>query len=131
MLSCHKKGQVSRGQKQLISWEHDMKHQNETIFELQAELCKTLANPKRLEILSALKDGEKRVTDLVAIIGISKANVSQHLAFMRHKGIVMTRKEGVYIFYSLTSQKIIKACSIMREVLTEQMERNGKILRAR
>ena len=108
-----------------------MKRQNETIFELQAELCKTMANPRRLEILSALKDGEKRVTDLVAIIGISKANVSQHLAFMRHKGIVMTRKEGVYIFYSLTSQKIIKACSIMREMLIEQMEENEKILRGR
>ena len=108
-----------------------MKRQNETIFELQAELCKTMANPRRLEILSALKDGEKRVTDLVAIIGISKANVSQHLAFMRHKGIVETRKEGVYIFYSLTSSKIIKACSIMREVLIEQMERSEKILRDR
>ena len=99
----------------------------ETIFELQAELCKTMANPRRLEILSALKDGEKRVKDLVGIIGIPKANVSQHLAFMRHKGIVKTRKEGVYIFYSLTSRKILEACSIMKEVLAEQIRESGRL----
>jgi ArsR family transcriptional regulator len=104
-----------------------MKQRTERIFELQAELCKTIANPRRLEILSALKDGEKRVNDLVAIIGIPKANVSQHLAFMRRSGIVVTRKEGTYIFYSLASPKILKACAIMREVLAEQMAKNGML----
>jgi ArsR family transcriptional regulator len=104
-----------------------MKQRTERIFELQAELCKTIANPRRLEILSALKGGEKRVNDLVAIIGIPKANVSQHLAFMRRSGIVVTRKEGTYIFYSLASPKILKACAIMREVLAEQMAKNGML----
>jgi ArsR family transcriptional regulator len=106
-----------------------MKRNNGKIFELQAELCKTIANPKRLEILSALKDGEKRVADLVETIGIPKANVSQHLAYMRHSGIVKTRKEGTFIYYSLTSPKILKACSIMREVLNEQMKIKARIFR--
>ncbi|MDP2689948.1 MAG: metalloregulator ArsR/SmtB family transcription factor, partial [Deltaproteobacteria bacterium] len=55
------------------------------IFELQAEICKTLANPKRLEIISALKDGELSVGDLVERLGITKANVSQHLAVLRQR----------------------------------------------
>jgi ArsR family transcriptional regulator len=101
----------------------------EDIFELQAELCKTIANPRRLEILNALRDGEKRVGDLVAILGVAKANVSQHLAFMRHKGIVRTRKEGVYIYYSLANPRILKACSIMKEVLREQMRNKGRLFK--
>ena len=91
------------------------------LYELQAEVCKTLANPKRLEIINALKDGEKSVTDLVDILGVPKANVSQHLAVMRHKGVLKTRKKGVNVYYSIVNQKVVKACTLMREVLTEQI----------
>jgi DNA-binding transcriptional ArsR family regulator len=66
---------------------------DKAIFEMQAEICKTLTNPKRIEILNALKTDERTVTDLVNILGASKANVSQHLAVMRHKGILITRRE--------------------------------------
>ena len=102
--------------------------QNKTLFELQSEVCKTLASPKRLEILNALKDGEKTVTELVDILGVPKANVSQHLAVMRHKGILKTRREGVNIFYSVANQKVIQACVLMREVLTEQMQEKTKLI---
>ncbi len=102
--------------------------QNKTLFELQSEVCKTLASPKRLEILNALKDGEKTVTELVDILGVPKANVSQHLAVMRHKGILKTRREGVNIFYSVSNQKVIQACILMREVLTEQMQEKSKLI---
>ena len=98
------------------------------IFELQAEVCKTLASPKRLEIIHALKKGEKTVTELVDILGVPKANVSQHLAMMRHKGILKSRRSGVNIFYSLSNNKVMKACMLMREVLTEQLESQSKIV---
>jgi ArsR family transcriptional regulator len=102
--------------------------QNKTLFELQSEICKTLASPKRLEILNALKDGEKTVTELVEILGVPKANVSQHLAVMRHKGILMTRREGVNIFYSVANAKVIQACVLMREVLTEQTQEKSRLI---
>jgi len=102
--------------------------QNKTLFELQAEVCKTLSSPKRLEILNALKDGEKTVTELVDILGVPKANVSQHLAVMRHKGILKSRRNGVNIFYTLASSKVIQACILMREVLTEQMRERSKLI---
>ncbi len=98
------------------------------MFELQAEVCKTLASPKRLEIISALKDGEKTVGELVGILGVPKANVSQHLAVMRLKGILNSRREGVNIYYSITNPKVIDACSLMREVLTEQMQERSKLI---
>jgi DNA-binding transcriptional ArsR family regulator len=93
---------------------------DKAIFEMQAEICKTLTNPKRIEILNALKTDERTVTDLVNILGASKANVSQHLAVMRHKGILMTRREGVNIFYRVANPKVIEACALMKEVLFEQ-----------
>jgi DNA-binding transcriptional ArsR family regulator len=93
---------------------------DKAIFEMQAEICKTLTNPKRIEILNALKTDERTVTDLVNILGASKANVSQHLAVMRHKGILITRREGVNIFYRVANTKVIDACSLMKEVLFEQ-----------
>jgi len=93
---------------------------DKSIFEMQAEICKTLTNPKRIEILNALKTDERTVTDLVNILGASKANVSQHLAVMRHKGILTTRREGVNIFYRVANPKVIEACSLMKEVLFEQ-----------
>jgi len=93
---------------------------DKTIYEMQAEICKTLTNPKRIEILNVLKTEEKTVTELVNALGASKANVSQHLAVMRHKGILATRREGVNIFYRVANPKVIDACSLMKEVLFEQ-----------
>ena len=93
---------------------------DKAIFEMQAEICKTLTNPKRIEILNALKTEERTVTELVNILGASKANVSQHLAVMRHKGILTTRREGVNIFYRVANPKVIEACTLMKEVLFEQ-----------
>jgi len=93
---------------------------DKSIFEMQAEICKTLTNPKRIEILSVLKTDERTVTELVNALGASKANVSQHLAVMRHKGILTTRREGVNIYYRVANPKVIDACSLMKEVLFEQ-----------
>ena len=105
-----------------------MKKTFKTLFELQADVCKTLASPKRLEIISVLKDGEKSVGELVEILGVPKANVSQHLSVMRHKGILKSRREGVNIYYSITNPKVVKACMLMKEVLTEQLRERNELL---
>ncbi|MBI1912308.1 MAG: winged helix-turn-helix transcriptional regulator [Deltaproteobacteria bacterium] len=97
------------------------------VFELQAEICKTLANPKRLEIIAALKEGELSVGELVERLEITKANVSQHLAVLRQRKVVKTRRDGVNIFYSINNPKIIEACSLMKAVLLEQIEEGEKL----
>ena len=98
-----------------------------TIYNFQAEISKTLAHPVRLAILHSLRDGEKNVNELTNIIGISQSNLSQHLALMRQKGIVKTRKQGASIFYSVVNSKINQACDMVREVLLDQLNQRHEL----
>ncbi len=97
------------------------------IFELHAALCQTLANPVRLRILNALGERELTVNAIAEQLGVPQANVSQHLSVLRERGVVSARREGVRIYYSIASPKIIKACDLIREVLFEQMTSTGEI----
>jgi ArsR family transcriptional regulator len=101
-----------------------------TIYELQAEISKTLAHPIRLAILHQLKAGEKTVNELTETIGASQSNVSQHLAIMRQRQIVKTRKDGASIFYRVSSPKISQACDMVREVLLEQLNQREEIAKS-
>ena len=98
------------------------------VFNLQAEICKTLANPKRLEIIYALKEGELAAGELVKRLGIPKANVSQHLAILRQRRVVVSRRDGVNIYYSIANPKIVQACALMREMLMEQLKEDGRLV---
>jgi ArsR family transcriptional regulator len=100
----------------------------EGIYELQADVCKIFANAKRLEIISLLKDREIQANELLEKIGLSKANLSQHMAVLKAKGVVVTRREGVNMFYRIANPKIIQACNLMREVLAEQIREKGRIV---
>ena len=97
------------------------------LFKMQADICKTMADPKRLMIVHKLREGELSVGELAARLGFPQANISQHLSLMRKRGIVTTRREGTSIFYSLASRKIADACDIVQCVLAEQLEGNRKL----
>ncbi len=88
--------------------------------ELHAQICKGLADPKRLLILNALRDGERSVTDICEELDLPQSNVSQHLAVLRDRGLADTRRDGQRIFYSVSSPKIIAAMDLLREVMHEQ-----------
>ncbi|WP_258188352.1 ArsR/SmtB family transcription factor [Candidatus Hakubella thermalkaliphila] len=94
------------------------------IYQLQAEICRTLSDPKRLLILNELREGERSVTELARELGLNQANVSQHLALLRQGGLVKSRKDGANIYYSLATPRIIEACDIVHQLLVEQLERN-------
>jgi len=98
------------------------------LFKLQAKVCKTMANPVRMEIIYALKEGEKTVSELVESIGITKSNISQHLSVMKGAEMVRSRREGQNIFYSMANEKIIEACGLMREVLMDQLSERQKLM---
>jgi len=102
------------------------------IYEMQAELCKTLSNPKRLEILDILKrEGEVTVNALAELLEIPKANTSQHLAVLRQAGVVNTRRDGINVFYSLRSDRISEACSVTRQILLERLEAQMQVMKER
>ena len=89
--------------------------------ELHARICKGLADPKRLLILNALRDSELSVTELCDALDLPQANISQHLGVLRDRGLVASRRDGQWVYYSLTSNKIIQALDLLREMMAEQM----------
>ena len=98
------------------------------IYELHADLCKIFSNAKRLEIIDSLKDKEMSASELIARIGLSKANLSQHMGVLRSKGVILTRREGVNVYYRIANRKIVQACHLIREVLLEQFQEKGKMV---
>lgn len=101
--------------------------QNRQVYRLHASICHTLSNPKRLEIIDRLRNAELSVGSLAAALEISQANLSQHLSLMRQRGIVISRRQGLNVFYRLSSPKITRACELMREVLLEQLETGAEL----
>jgi ArsR family transcriptional regulator len=94
------------------------------IFYLQAELCKCLADPKRLMIIHELREGERSVGELAEVLGLKQSNASQHLAVMRRAGIITPRREGSTVYYSLINPKIAEACDLVRGVIADYLQRN-------
>lgn len=100
------------------------------LFIRHAEICKTFSNPKRLEIINALRDNvELTASDLLEKISISKANLSQHMAVLVGKGVVNSRREGLNVCYQLADKRITQACDIMREVLLSHLEAQAKAIK--
>jgi DNA-binding transcriptional ArsR family regulator len=94
---------------------------------LQAEVLKTLASPRRLDILHELANGPIEVGRLAAAIGASQPNVSQHLAVLRTAGIVEAEREGREVRYRLADPDVLVACALMRSVLERRLSRLGEL----
>ena len=97
------------------------------IYERQVRICKAFANTARLHILELLGKREHGVSELQRQLGISKANLSQHLAILRAAGVVATRRNGKQIYCSLAIPEVKQACQLIRGVLRAQL-RNGRRL---
>lgn len=97
---------------------------------LHSEVCKTLANPKRQEILDNLRDQEMTVNELVEKTGITQANLSQHLAILRSKGILITRRDGINVYYKLSSPKIMQAFDLISQLLKDSSDSQAKTINA-
>ncbi len=99
-----------------------MEERERKLYKLQAELCQTLTDPIRLELLHLIGTGERTVGELVGATGLRQANVSQHLAVLRQRSIVHTRRTGTTIHYTLAYPQILDACAITRSILVLQLE---------
>lgn len=97
------------------------------VLERQVRICKAFANETRLQMLELLAEGEWPVAELQTELGVSKPNLSQHLALLKGAGIVSTRREGRSIFCSLAFPEVKQACKLIGDVLRAQL-RNGRSL---
>jgi ArsR family transcriptional regulator len=85
-------------------------------YEKNAETYKILANSKRLEILNLLREQEMPVEELVKTLGISKSNVSQHLALLRHAKLVTVHRKGLNGYYNIIDPRIVEPCRILHKL---------------
>ena len=95
-------------------------------YRIHAEMCKVFSTPTRLEILHLLRYDELSVTELIDKSKLSQANISQHLAIMKARGIVVSRRDGKNIYYRLANPKIVRAFDIIRDALVEKMKKDSK-----
>ncbi len=83
---------------------------------MAAQAIKAIAHPLRLKILCVLGDQESSVQDLVENVGTSQSNISQHLAILRNKGVLATRKDANRVFYRIGDKRTLKLVGMMRDV---------------
>jgi ArsR family transcriptional regulator len=81
-----------------------------------AQAIKAIAHPLRLKILCVLGDQEVSVQDIVGEVGTSQSNISQHLAILREKGVLATRKDANRVFYRIDDLRTLKLIGMMRDV---------------
>ncbi len=97
------------------------------IFERQVQICKAFANSTRLRMLDLLGRHDWSSADLQKTLGVSKANLSQHVMVLKSAGVIVRRREGKEVFFSLAMPEVKKACQLIQHVLRAQI-RNGQRL---
>ncbi len=98
------------------------------VLELVAERFKALAEPARLRILNALRDGERTVSELMEETGLGQANASKHLQLLYSLGFVERRKEGLYVYYRLEGEDVFRLCDLMCGRLAAEADERGRML---
>ena len=94
----------------------------EALRRFKAEVFQVLAHPTRIHIIECLRDGELPVSAILEQIGIEPANASQHLAVLRGRRLVVTRKEGNQVFYSLRDPMLMEVLDTMRQYFQAHLE---------
>jgi len=95
----------------------------------KAGIFQALANPTRIAIVELLRDeGEVPVTQILDLLGIEQSNASQHLAILRNKRIVMTRKQGNQVFYSLRDKVLGKVLDLLKKYFISQLTEESDML---
>jgi DNA-binding transcriptional ArsR family regulator len=87
----------------------------------KAEFFKALAHPVRIRILDCLRDGEKSVNELSQLLRIEPANVSQQLAIMRVRNIVIGRKSGSNVYYSVSDTTLFKLLDVAKNIFNNHL----------
>jgi len=98
------------------------------VRQFKASIFQALAHPTRIQILEVLRDGELSVGAILARVGRDQANISQHLASMRQRGLVVNRKEGNQVFYSVRDPLLFEVLELMRRFSTAHLNEHMTLL---
>ena len=98
------------------------------LYQLKAEFFKTLGHPARIRVLELLSEREHAVAEMLPEVGIEAAHLSQQLAVLRRANLVVTRKEGSTVYYSLTSPNIAELLRVARTILSGVLAGQAELL---
>lgn len=96
--------------------------------QIKAEFFRTLGHPSRVRVLELLKSGEMTVGDLQTELGIDSSGASQHLSAMRRQGILVARKEGTSVHYSVRDPRIFQMLESAGQVIGSHLEEANALL---
>jgi DNA-binding transcriptional ArsR family regulator len=88
------------------------------LYKLKAEFFKTLGHPARIRILEILAQGDRSVGELQPEVGLEASHLSQQLGVLRRAGVVVARKQGNSVIYSMASPDLAELLAVARKVLT-------------
>ncbi len=100
------------------------------IFEMQCQICKSVAHPVRLQIVELLSRQEISASALIEELETSKANLSKHMGLLLQAGIVEAVRDGRQVSYKLTHPEIHEACKIMRSILYQRFKQEERLASA-
>ena len=100
---------------------------DDEIFQRQASICKAFAHPTRLQLLDLVGRRERGVSEIQETIGVTKANLSQHLAVLKAAGVILTRRNGKQVYVSLAIPEVRQACHLIHEVLRSHIRRQRRL----
>ncbi len=101
--------------------------QTRALYEHHAEMCKVFSNATRLMILNVLRESEMTVAAIAEQLGVALGTVSPHLLMMKQRRVLVSRKQGNQVFYRLANPKMLQAFDLIREILYEQMQHQGRL----
>jgi DNA-binding transcriptional ArsR family regulator len=106
----------------------DARADNHSIHELEADMCRALADPTRLRIIYALADGPRSVGGLSLLLGAPQPTVSRHLRVLRDQSLVEASRSGTMVRYQLTDGEVIGALGTLRHVLARTLRHDAAVL---
>jgi DNA-binding transcriptional ArsR family regulator len=98
------------------------------LYQLKAEFFKTLGHPARIRVLELLSEGEHAVSEMLPHVGIEPAHLSQQLGVLRRANLVVTRKEGSAVYYSLASPQVAELLRLARVILSGVLAGQAELL---
>ena len=104
---------------------------DDQLYVYHAEMCKVFSHPKRLELINMLRDKEMSAGELGERLGLTPANLSQHLTMMRERHILVPRKEGNMVYYRITDSRLLEAFDLLREILFEQIRQDAALIQGK
>ncbi|MFE7093023.1 ArsR/SmtB family transcription factor [Streptomyces erythrochromogenes] len=98
------------------------------LYQLKSEFFKTLGHPVRIRVLELLSVREHAVAEMLPEVGVEAASLSQQLAVLRKANLVVTRREGSNVYYSLTDSQIAELLRVARGILSGVLEGQAELL---